>query len=75
MAGTKQQRLPEVELRDDIGCTSCGAPTNGPAICGLCFEAITELRALATDHDARKRIRSPRAKTPRPLAGSRRHRS
>jgi hypothetical protein len=70
MAGTKQQRL--VELRDEIECRGCGAPTNGPAVCGLCFEAIIELRALAVDSDPRGRSRSHRAKAARPLAGSRR---
>jgi hypothetical protein len=76
MAGTKRQRLREVEMQDDIECRSCGAPTNGAAICRLCFEAITELRALAVDHDeARTGVRAPRARPARQLAGSRRNRS
>ena len=75
MAGTKRQRLREVKLRDDIDCRSCGAPTNGAAICRPCFEAITELRALTTDHESRTVTRSPRTRSARPLVGSRRARS
>ena len=79
MAGTKQQqRLPEVELREDIECMRCGAPTHGRATCELCFEAITELRSLAEDFYSPKP--APVAHGRRPLArqgsnGSRRHRS
>ena len=73
MAGTKQRRLADVELQDEIGCRSCGRPTNGPAICRLCLEAVNELRALAMDHEAATR---PPARTKtRALAGSRRNRS
>ena len=78
MAGTKRQPLREVQLRDDIECRSCGAVTDGPAICRLCFEAITELRSLAEDFYSPKP--EPVAHAPRPFArqgsnGSRRPRS
>ena len=35
----------------EVDCMRCGAPTSGRATCELCFEAITELRALALDED------------------------
>jgi hypothetical protein len=41
-----------VDLPREVDCMRCGAPTSGLATCELCFEAITELRALAIDHDA-----------------------
>jgi hypothetical protein len=41
-----------VDLPRELGCMRCGAPTSGRATCELCFEAITELRALALDYDA-----------------------
>jgi hypothetical protein len=56
----------------------CGAPTHGRASCELCFEAISELRALAADFETPKQ--TPIRHAPRPLArqgsnGSRRHRA
>jgi hypothetical protein len=74
MAGIKQRKLPDVELQDEIECRSCARPTNGSAICRLCFAAVTELRALASDHDAATRPSPARTKA-RALAGSRRARS
>jgi hypothetical protein len=40
-----------VDFPRELDCMRCGAPTSGRATCELCFEAITELRALAQDHD------------------------
>ena len=67
--------IPRVELRREIECMRCGAPTHGRATCELCFEAITELRSLAKDFDMPKP--APARHAPRPLArqGSRRQRS
>jgi hypothetical protein len=41
-----------VDFPREVDCMRCGAPTMGRATCELCFEAITELRALAHDQDA-----------------------
>jgi len=41
-----------VDFPREVDCMRCGAPTSGRATCELCFEAITELRSLAQDHDA-----------------------
>jgi hypothetical protein len=41
-----------VDFPREVDCMRCGALTSGRATCELCFEAITELRALALDHDA-----------------------
>jgi len=41
-----------VDFPREVDCMRCGAPTSGRATCELCFEAITELRSLALDHDA-----------------------
>lgn len=78
MDRSQDNGLPRVELERDVECMRCGAPTHGRATCELCFEAITELRALVKDFEKPKR--TPTRHAPRPLArqgsnGSRRQRS
>jgi hypothetical protein len=77
MDRSKDNGLPQVELERDVECMRCGAPTHGRATCELCFEAITELRALTKDFEKPKR--TPTRHAPRPLArqgsASRRNRS
>jgi hypothetical protein len=56
-----------VEFPREVDCMRCGAPTSGRATCELCFEAITELRSLALDHDAP--VTAPFRHIPRSLTG------